>query len=54
VQQKEEAAACPPIRLALFFDGTWNKPESNTNVWRLSLMPAERGKDGVDLLGALS
>ncbi len=33
-------------RLALFFDGTWNKPQSNTNVWRLYLMCAERSADG--------
>lgn len=25
-------------RLALFLDGTWNKPEDNTNVWRLYTM----------------
>ena len=47
MEQKEEAVACPRKRLALFFDGTWNKPESNTNVWRLSLMLAEQGADGV-------
>src|SRR5437867_5462888 len=34
-------------RLAVFLDGTWNKPESNTNVWRLYLMLADRGEDGV-------
>lgn len=34
-------------KLALFFDGTWNKPESNTNVWRLALMLADKGADGV-------
>ncbi|HZZ73324.1 MAG TPA: DUF2235 domain-containing protein [Pirellulales bacterium] len=33
-------------RLALFFDGTWNRPQNNTNVWRLSLMLAETGADG--------
>ena len=37
----------PGKRLALFFDGTWNKPENNTNVWRLALMLADRGEDGV-------
>ena len=37
----------PGKRLALFFDGTWNKPENNTNVWRLSLMLADKGPDGV-------
>jgi uncharacterized protein (DUF2235 family) len=36
----------PGKRLALFFDGTWNKPENNTNVWRLSLMLAD-SNDGV-------
>jgi hypothetical protein len=36
----------PSKRLALFFDGTWNKPENNTNVWRLSLMLAEQSTDG--------
>ena len=29
-------------RLALFFDGTWNRPGSDTNVWRLSRMIADR------------
>jgi uncharacterized protein (DUF2235 family) len=37
----------PGKRLALFFDGTWNKPENNTNVWRLSLMLGGQGADGV-------
>lgn len=37
----------PGKRLALFFDGTWNVQGDNTNVWRLSLMLAERGLDGV-------
>jgi uncharacterized protein (DUF2235 family) len=37
----------PGKRLALFFDGTWNKPENNTNVWRLQLMLADKGDDGV-------
>ncbi|MDB6034775.1 MAG: hypothetical protein JWM16_5113 [Verrucomicrobiales bacterium] len=37
----------PGKRLALFFDGTWNIPGSNTNVWRLSLMLADTGPDGV-------
>jgi uncharacterized protein (DUF2235 family) len=40
----------PGKRLALFFDGTWNKPENNTNVWRLSLMLADKGEDGVSQL----
>lgn len=34
-------------RLALFFDGTWNTSKDNTNVWRLSLMLADQGADGV-------
>ena len=34
-------------RLALFFDGTWNLPGSDTNVWRLSRMLADRNNDGV-------
>ena len=37
----------PAKRLALFFDGTWNTPESATNVWRLYLMLAGQGDDGV-------
>jgi hypothetical protein len=36
----------PSKRLAIFFDGTWNKPQSNTNVWRLYLMVAEHDADG--------
>ena len=43
----EENSPKPGKRLAVFFDGTWNKPENNTNVWRLSLMLADRGEDGV-------
>src|SRR6266481_2636671 len=39
--------ANPKQRLALFFDGTWNTPEDNTNVWRLDLMLAQAGPDGV-------
>src|SRR5215831_11060391 len=44
------AAVQPRKRLALFFDGTWNKPESNTNVWRLALMLADRDDKGVPQL----
>jgi uncharacterized protein (DUF2235 family) len=40
----------PGNRLALFFDGTWNTPENNTNVWRLQLMLADKGEDGVPQL----
>ena len=34
-------------RLALLFDGTWNKPESNTNVERLRRLIAPRDAAGV-------
>lgn len=37
----------PKKRLALFFDGTWNSPENNTNVWRLYLMLASHGAEGL-------
>jgi uncharacterized protein (DUF2235 family) len=43
----ETKSSLPGKRLAVFFDGTWNEPENNTNVWRLSLMLADKGKDGV-------
>lgn len=33
-------------RLVLLFDGTWNKPESNTNVERLRRLVAPRDDDG--------
>ena len=33
-------------RLALFFDGTWNDPGDNTNVWRLKLMLASHDRQG--------
>lgn len=45
-----ERVARPGKRLALFFDGTWNKPESNTNVWRLALMLADNDAKGVPQL----
>lgn len=44
---QHQGAPKPAKRLALFFDGTWNTPESATNVWRLYLMLADRGADGV-------
>ena len=34
-------------RLLLFLDGTWNKPENHTNVYRLFLMLRPRGEDGL-------
>src|SRR5712692_1620277 len=43
-----ERPPAPGKRLALFFDGTWNKPENNTNVWRLYLMLSERSTDGLE------
>lgn len=33
-------------RLVLLFDGTWNKPESNTNVERLRRLIAPRDAAG--------
>ncbi len=33
-------------RLVLLFDGTWSKPESNTNVERLRRLIAPRDADG--------
>lgn len=33
-------------RLVLLFDGTWNVPGCNTNVWRTCHMLAERSDDG--------
>jgi Uncharacterized conserved protein len=35
-------------RLALFFDGTWNTPESGTNVSKLCEAVAPRGADGIE------
>lgn len=35
-------------RLVLLFDGTWNKPESNTNVERLQQLLAPRDHAGVE------
>ena len=37
-------------RLALFLDGTWNKPDDNTNVWRTKLMLADRDDAGTTQL----
>src|SRR5260370_697415 len=33
-------------RLAIFFDGTWNSVDSNTNVWRVRALCAAKSKDG--------
>jgi uncharacterized protein (DUF2235 family) len=35
-------------RLAVLFDGTWNKPESNTNVERLRRLIAARDAQGIE------
>ena len=35
-------------RLVLLFDGTWNKPESNTNVERLRQLIAPRDPSGIE------
>lgn len=34
-------------RIALFLDGTWNKPDDNTNIWRLNTMVAAADGNGV-------
>ena len=34
-------------RIVLLFDGTWNKPESNTNVERLRRLIAKRDAEGI-------
>jgi uncharacterized protein (DUF2235 family) len=33
-------------RIALFLDGTWNRPDDNTNVWRSKLLLSERDAIG--------
>ena len=35
-------------RLVLFLDGTWDKEEGNTNVWRSKCLCAPKGPDGID------
>ncbi len=44
---RDLAPTRPGKRLALCFDGTWNVPADNTNVWRLSQVLADHGEDGV-------
>jgi uncharacterized protein (DUF2235 family) len=44
-QPRQTGLQAPRKRLALFFDGTWNKPENNTNVYRLFLMLAKQSDD---------
>ena len=49
-----EAVACanaPKKRLALFLDGTWNVVGTNTNVWRLRCLCADKSTDGATQLG---
>ncbi|XXQ39851.1 T6SS Phospholipase effector Tle1-like catalytic domain-containing protein [Plasmodiophora brassicae] len=36
-----------PKRIALFLDGTWNEPGSNTNIWRIHSMVDKKGLDGI-------
>lgn len=43
----DNSRSVPRKRLVLFFDGTWNKPENNTNVYRLNLMLADQSSDGL-------
>lgn len=35
-------------RLALFLDGTWDKEDGNTNVWRAKCLCAPTGPDGIE------
>lgn len=37
-----------PKRLVLLFDGTWNTPEDQTNVWRLSQLIASYDAAGIE------
>jgi uncharacterized protein (DUF2235 family) len=37
-------------RLAIFLDGTWNSVNSNTNVWRMRALCAQKGTDGTPQL----
>src|SRR5687768_16622511 len=37
-------------RLAVFSDGTWNVVETNTNVWRMKSLCADKGSDGTEQL----
>ncbi|MYS44303.1 DUF2235 domain-containing protein [Streptomyces sp. SID5998] len=36
-------------RLAIYIDGTWNIPHSNTNIWRMNLLTALHESDTVQL-----
>ena len=42
----ETSSAAPKRRLALFLDGTWNKEDDNTNVWRLRSLFSPVSSDG--------
>jgi uncharacterized protein (DUF2235 family) len=45
---QDAVPAAPSLRkrLALFLDGTWNAVGTNTNVWRLRSLCAEKSHDG--------
>ncbi len=43
---EENSSGTEKKRLALFFDGTWNDPNDNTNVWSLKRTLAAVGADG--------
>ena len=45
-QQNLAGAEQQPKRLAIFLDGTWNSVDSNTNVWRMRALTADKSKDG--------
>lgn len=47
VQPTVQTEKPPTKRLALFLDGTWGTVGSNTNVWRLRSLCAEKGDDGI-------
>ena len=43
----KESLLHPSKRLSLFFDGTWDTPGEDTNVWRLSQMLGQHDSDGL-------
>ena len=45
-QFKNMTTTTPGKRLALFFDGTWNTPEDQTNVSKLYELVSATGSDG--------
>lgn len=42
IQASPTSAKAVPRRLILLFDGTWNKREDSTNVWRMKLLIGSR------------